>query len=140
MPNYRGYDELKIIPRNGQEYRIDEMTVAELDELEMLLFDDLTSIKDSLDHARTNLITDGEYADPDWYRRAQTARRIKARQIAMVQRERKGLRQAENRARGGRLPEFFMDAARLILNEKAFRAIHETAETMLADALERVEA
>jgi hypothetical protein len=140
MPDYRGYDEVRIIPRDGREYHLDDMSDADLTELELLLSGDLTGIKDALGQAHTRLITDGEYSDPDWYRRANTARRIKARQIVMVQRQRKALRRAAHAARGGRLPDFFMDAARLILNEKAFRAIHETAETMLADALERVEA
>ncbi len=126
MKSYRGYDELKIVPRDGVEHKLDEMTADELTELEMLLMDDITGIKDSIDNARTKLIRDGQYADPDWYRRVQTARRIKARQLEMVKRARK----AASRKPGRSLAEFFMDAARLVLNEQAFEAVYVEAEAM----------
>lgn len=126
MKGYRGYDELKIVPRDGVEHKLDEMTADELTELEMLLMDDITGIKDSIDNARTKLVRDGQYADPDWYRRVHTARRIKARQLEMVKRARK----AASRKPGRSLAEFFMDAARLVLNEKAFEAVYVEAEAM----------
>lgn len=136
MTNYRGYDDLKIIPRNGREYHIDRMAAAELEELEMLLADDLTAIKDSLAAARAAVVSRGEYADPDWYRRAQTARRIKARQLEMVKRARKAAGR-QTRVEGRPLAEFFMDAARLSLRADVFDAVMATAEELRDEALER---
>lgn len=135
MPNYRGYDELKIIPRDGREYHIDRMTAAELEELEMLLADDLASIKSALESARATRVAGGGYADPDWYYRANMARRIKARQLEMVKRARKAAgRQATAGDRS--LAHWFMDAARLSLRADVFDAVLATAEELRAEARE----
>ena len=137
MTSYRGYDGLKIVPRNGVEHKLDEMTADELTELEMLLMDDLIAIKDGLDRARTNLVRDGQHADPDWYRRATTARGIKARQLEMVKRARKAAARKEAPARIS-LAEFFMDAARLVLNEQAFESVYAEAKALQAAAGKKV--
>lgn len=78
-------------------------------------------------------IETGVYADPDWHRRAETARRIKARQLEQVKRLRKAAGRRE-RADHVSLAEYFMDAARVILNERAFDTVYQEAEALRAAA------
>ncbi len=44
-------------------------------------------IRDSLQEARTKVVTERVYSDPDWYRRANFALRMRGREMQMVQRE-----------------------------------------------------
>jgi len=64
--------------------------------LKELVDEDITHIKNKLDVVKTELITKKIYANPDWYRRATAAKRIKGQlsqclqnEIAQRKRERK---------------------------------------------------
>ena len=127
-------DLLYIVERAGARLDIRQMTADELEELEMLLQGDITAIRDQLAAAAAHHWETGWRADSDWFRRAKTAQSIKARQLEMVKRTRKALRDQERRAARGSFPNFFMDAARAVLSRELFDAVmtratilHETA-------------
>ena len=73
---------------DGRTFYIDRMSEQQLADLEEVVAAGLISIKEQLVRAEAEVHTDHTYADPDWYARAQTARRIKARQLEAIKRER----------------------------------------------------
>lgn len=116
-------ESIRTVRRGDTVHRLDEMTAEELSDLEFMLMDDITAIKDSLAQAAATLHQTGVYADPDWYRRATAAKSIKARQLETVKRARKAAgREAQP------LASFFMDAARDLLSEATFLAVMESAQ------------
>ncbi len=67
----------------------------ELLELKSIIDGDILAINDQLGKARTERITNGTYADPDWYRRAMTAKGAKGQLSQRIQNELR-LRRKEN--------------------------------------------
>lgn len=128
LPGY-----LETVRLHYQEYRPAEMSVAELEQLEWGLSAELSAIKAELDGAKAERVQTGRYADADWFRRATEAQRIKGLQVQYVARLR-AARARQERATFVALAQYFMDAARYILNDKAFEAVYQEAEALKARA------
>lgn len=120
------------IELEGKWYDIRRMNGDQLEELEMLLQNDIALIRDQIESAQANHWTTGDYADPDWWRRARTAKAIKARQLEMVKRLRKAKKAEERNASGAGLSSCFMDAARAVLPPETFHLVLETAKNIQA--------
>lgn len=118
---------LYIVEREETRYDIRKMTADQLEMLEMALQGDITAIRDQMGAATARRWETGEYASADWFRRARTAREIKARQLEMVKRTRKAKREAERRSHGRAFHQYFMDAARSALPPDTFDSIMSAA-------------
>lgn len=55
------------------------LTHEELHQLRHKIYEDMISIKDQLETARSEFRRTGKYADPDWYRKANSALKFKQR-------------------------------------------------------------
>lgn len=77
---------------------LSELSDSELSSRTERILADLVVIKDKIEAAKVRRIETGEYADPDWYRRANTALRHKGREHQML------LKEAGRRRRSGSLP------------------------------------
>lgn len=91
----------------------------ELDQLN----DELTTINIQLERARAHQKMTGEYADPDWYQRASAARRIKARDVQLLQRQLAEAKRNRNQSTADR----FVTIARRELDPDTFNRILEEA-------------
>lgn len=90
----------------------------------------INDIKDQLDRAKTRRITTGEFTDPDWFQRANSALRGKGRILQDIQRELGEVNRALRRARGEQ-----SDAALVVcLTEAATRLIGREKWNEIFDA------
>jgi hypothetical protein len=126
------HNHLYIVEREETRYDIRKMTADQLEELEMLLQGDITAIRDQLAAATARRWETGEYASADWFRRARTAQKIKARQLEMVKRVRKERRSQERREKYGTFGNYFMDAARQMLPGDTFNLVMAHAARLQA--------
>ncbi len=114
---------------------ISEMSYEELSALLPGLELDAAQIRASLEEARSKVATGGGYSDPDWYRRANFALRMKGREMQMVQRE-LGVKKREqakdnvtaSASESTSWERKFVYAARSFLSKKDFDAIVAEAE------------
>lgn len=121
-----------IIECGDSRYDVRKMNGAALETLEMELQQAITAIKDQIARAAVERRTTGVYASADWFRRAQTARGIKARQLEIVKRARKERVTAERIAARGTFPQHFLDAARIVLPKETYDLVYYQAEAMQA--------
>lgn len=106
MENYRNY------------------TDEQLQDTQVILLEDMASIRYQLETAKSAAVMDGAYADPDWFRKASYALRMKGAQQQAIQTEvgrRKRLVQSS-------LETWFVRIAREILEEDLFNEIMEEAK------------
>jgi hypothetical protein len=80
-------------------------------------------IADQIGLAKARVFTDGEYADPEWYRLAERAKRRAGLEVQMIQTVEGERRRAER----GQLPGVFVDIAREMLDPDVFYDILEMA-------------
>lgn len=86
-----------------------------------------SEIKGQLDEAKARVITDGTYADPTWFRRAQAALRAKGRACQAIQAQLSRLRRAEEAAHPTDLHRIFFAVARDQLSPEMFASIQREA-------------
>lgn len=106
MENYRNY------------------TDEQLQDTQVILLEDMASIRYQLEAAKSNAAMDGEYADADWFRKATYALRMKGAQQQAISIEvgrRKRLIQST-------LETWFVRVARQILEEDLFEEIMDEAK------------
>jgi hypothetical protein len=106
MENYRNY------------------TDEQLQDTQVILLEDMASIRYQLEAAKSNAAMDGEYADADWFRKATYALRMKGAQQQAISIEvgrRKRMTQS-------RLETWFVRIAREILEEDLFDEIMDEAK------------
>lgn len=106
MENYRSY------------------TDEQLQDTQTILLEDMASIRYQLEVAKSNAATEGDYSDPDWFRKATYALRMKSAQLQAINVEmgrRKRLLQS-------RLETWFVRIARDILEEDLFEEIMDEAK------------
>jgi len=106
MENYRNY------------------TDEQLQDTQVILLEDMASIRYQLEAAKSNAAMDGEYADADWFRKATYALRMKGAQQQAISIEvgrRKRLAQSA-------LETWFVRIAREILEEDLFEEIMDEAK------------
>jgi hypothetical protein len=101
-------------------------------ELKDRLGESLVSIGLQLDKAKADVHVLGEYADPDWYRRATAAKKITGFQIQLVDRELARRRQQAKAARP--FGEYFIEAARAVLTDDALESVFGYAKVLMEEA------
>jgi hypothetical protein len=105
----------------------DAMTREELLALKARLMDEMDSIQYQLDEAKAKAAETGEYADPDWFRRAEYARRRRGRAVQRIDMALSKKKQFNRDA----FEAAFVDAARSVLTRDAFSAVTEAAHALL---------
>lgn len=120
--------EEKRFPLTNKEFDLsmDGLSRDELVDLKNDLESDMDGIRMQLEDAKTDLITEGKYADRDWYVRANRALKIKGRHCQRIQ-QRLGKLKANKPQVLRPLAECFMDVARETLDTGLFQEILEDA-------------
>ncbi len=109
---------------------IDGMTRDELLSCKASIEDEMASIRAQLEEARAHRVRTNQFADPDWYRRATAALRLKGRQCVRVQNRLSEMREAQKRSNISKQPtehECFIRAARRLLSEEMYDRIWRDA-------------
>ena len=118
-----------------------ENRLRPLGERRLQIESELQEINDQLDYAKRNVMVNGQYADPDWYTRAQYARKMKGREHQKLLRECADLKRdlsrakheayreskPERTAKPGSLPVAFMSIAEAALSPEQFQSIKALA-------------
>lgn len=107
---------------------IEEMTLAEMEARRDQLETDIATLKAKLEQVRAKRVQTGEYADPDWYRRAKTRLRFTAIEFNKLQRRIAEVRRVERQAQAARVERAFVDHARRTLDEVTFQRILDAAQ------------
>ena len=82
--------------------QLDGAEYDELVDLKLVVDQEILSISDDLAKAKTKLIQDGAWSDPDWFRRATMAKRIKgqlSQRIQLLMSRKKKIIKEQNRAK-----------------------------------------
>ena len=128
-----------IITVEGQEHDLEAMTRDELLKLKSQIDGSKMRIDSQLSDAKAKVHTTGQYADPDWYRRAQHAAKRMGRQSQTVQIElarQKSLQKERSRAEVP-LSQYFLDVAREEMDSDDVREMLETAKRRREAAREK---
>ena len=88
---------------------------------------EIAKIKAQIGKAKGHAAESGEYADTDWYNRANLALRLKGRERQVLQLEFGMRRKEERKAHNSTIERAFIAAARLRLNPLTFQAIMDEA-------------
>lgn len=118
------------IQLSGEVINPDEMTRDELLALKTQLMDEMDEIQSQLDRARARAAETGEYADADWFRRAEYARRRRGRAVQKIDLALSRKKKADHRS----FEAAFVDAARSVLTRDAFAAVTDAAHVLLQEA------
>lgn len=89
--------------------------------------EEIASIKAKLENVRAKRHTTGEWADPDWYRRATARQRFLGVEHQQLNRHIKALRKAAAQAAATVVDRAFVDKARELLHPETFRAVMDQA-------------
>ena len=99
---------------------IKTLSLDDLEDLREQLLDEIHDIKGQIEKAKSKAASAGEFADRDWYHKANHASRNKSRQYQKVVREISNRKKAE-RARSNNSPEkVFIQVAKRRLDEEVF--------------------
>jgi hypothetical protein len=104
--------------------QLEEAEYMELLDLKTVVDDDIGHIAAQLSQARADRLTNGEYADPQWYHRATTAKRIKGQLSQRIQNEirRRKMDRPTPPAKGGGL-KALLRAIDLVLDPEQKRLV-----------------
>ena len=109
-----------VITHNDIQYDLRTMDRQGLLLLKTELQETFDRIKGQLDQARSEQAAYGLYSDPDWYRKAQAAKRFTGSDMQKVQFVLSQRKKQEREKRANDLPNVFMDAAREMLPRELF--------------------
>lgn len=119
-----------ILMVEGQEHDLEAMDRDGLLKLKSQIDGRKMGIDSQIADAKSQVHTTGEYADPDWYRRAQHAAKRMGRQSQAVQIElarQKELQKERNRTEVP-VSQYFLDVAREEMQPQDFRDMLDTAK------------
>lgn len=111
---------------------LDEMCRADLIQLKNIIDDEIASIKEQLDEAKTEQLVTGTYADPGWWRKANSALRMKGRFVQKIQRQIGLAKQDEHQQSSVTFERHFISVAREVLDKETYSAIIEKAQSLSA--------
>lgn len=114
----------------GEAIDPDNMTRDELLALKARLMDEMDDIQSQLDRAKARAAETGEYADSDWFRRAEFARKRRGRAVQKIDLALSRKKQVTHRS----FEAAFLDAARSVLTHDAFAAVTDAAHLLLQEA------
>ena len=110
---------------DGQDVNLNVLTKYDLMQLKHRMEDENDSIRDQLRRAEAHQKSTGEYADPNWYWSAVRAYKYRTRTVQAIQIELSKRKVADRT----RVPDSFMDIARLRLAPELFQELlHEAQE------------
>lgn len=84
---------------------------------------DITTIRIQLSDAKAKVVTDGSYSDPEWWRKANAALKIKGRQSQQIQNELSLMRRKKQEIKAQQFERRFIDIAKKELSEEVFQKI-----------------
>lgn len=125
---------------------LDGMTYQELQAAKVINLANLRGIRASIQAAQATVISQGVYADPDWWRRVHSAEKICglrdqaiAIKLGQLRRELAQKKEEEKRDRPPRkrvliFPQVFMDVAQELLHPETFEAILQGARDRMSQA------
>lgn len=116
---------LPILRVDNRDYNLEEMARPELMELAALIKADIDNIEFQLSSDHT-----GAWANPGWEERALYAKKMKSRQVDLIQAE-----LGRRKERAPTLAKIFMDLAFSLLPEELFRSVMEGAKAQHKEAL-----
>lgn len=103
---------------------ISGMTITELNDSKSSLELSAAVMKDAIAQAQQQR-REGEYTDPDWYRRVNFALRMKGREMQMIAREFGARKLQQKREDGSTWEHRFLEKARELLEPEIFQAIKD---------------
>lgn len=103
-------------------------TLDEFDEESEILEKEIADVRGQLEKATAHMLLTGEYADPDWFRRAKAALRYKGQEHQVLLKERAALRKRLSQEKSATLDRLFIESARAMLDESTFYAISRDAQ------------
>lgn len=110
------------------------LTLAELQQRRDQIENDLASVKAKLDQVRAQRVLTGNYADPDWYRRATTRQRFLGVEHQAVTRRIAELKREARAAVQAKVEAAFLAAAKRLLAADQFDAILAEAQATAGGA------
>lgn len=116
---------MKIV-HDDVEHETDEMTYSEVIELKREIDEAITDIRRQLEKAKSRYHKTGHYADPEWFRRASSAGKIKGKQCQRLQEvlAQKKMEYMET------LTRVFMEVAREHLPDERFMGLLKRAKSI----------
>lgn len=117
-----------VVRINGEDVNLSTLTKHELMQLKHRMEDENDSIRDQLRRAEAHQKSTGEYADPNWYWSAVRAYKYRTRTVQAIQIE-LSKRKVTDRSR---VPDNFMDVARLRLDPELFQELLREAQEVAA--------
>lgn len=105
-----------------------DQSLDQLEQRMIVVETESATIKAKLDHVRGHQKLTGEFADPDWYRRAKTRARFLGVEHQHLIREIAKRKREASRTRSASIERAFVGAAKRILSDVGFAAIMEAAE------------
>lgn len=110
----------------------DTRTTAELEARRDVVEDELATMKAKLDKVRAEQKATGQWADPDWYRRATTRQRFLGREHQQLTRLIAARKREQRAQQVASVERAFVAAARSILTAGEFGTIMEAARAEVA--------
>jgi hypothetical protein len=118
-----------ILTVEGEKHDLEAMTRDDLLQLKSQIDDRRAGIDSQIADAKTKVHTEGQYADPDWYGRANHAAKRMGRQSQKIQIElarKKGLQKERNKSEVP-ISQYFLDVAREELDPEDLREMMQEA-------------
>ena len=97
----------------------------ELEEMRLEIEEDLEKIKGQLTTAKRKAYVDGEYSDPDWFHRANSALGHKKRQHQLSMMLLGRVRRAASRQRSDSFAQLFVSVAREVLPQELMQQVYD---------------
>ena len=117
-----------VVRINGEDVNLSTLSKHELMQLKYRMEDENDSIRDQLRRAEAHQKSTGEYADPNWYWSAVRAYKYRTRTVQAIQIELSKRKVADR----SRVPDNFMDIARLRLAPELFQELLREAQEVAA--------
>lgn len=114
------------IDHDDVNHETDDMTYSEVIDLKGEIEESIADIGRQLENARRRYQKTGNYADPEWYRKAHAAKTIKGRQCQRLQ----GVLSKKKREHMDTLMQVFMDVAREQLPDERFSELLRRAKKL----------
>lgn len=127
----------KTVQVNKVTYDLTTLDREQLLALKHDVHERLDSIKSQLYQAKAKVVTEGQYSDPTWYRRAEGAKRHLGRTMQLISQELRARRLAQaevSRSTNRTFSQLFVDAARETLNPDLFDELIDEAKSREAAA------
>jgi hypothetical protein len=114
---------MKIRDKDGVETDLSTLTMEQLQELRIRKLEDIDDIKGQIEAAKARRVTEGEWADPVWFHKANRAKLYKARDLDKI----KHMITRLKRERRESIESLFVSVAKERLTPVAWQTIWDEA-------------